>query len=112
MVTIGMNYEVREGKAEAFERKFALVLEAMRALPEHARTELFRSVEAPGRYLIVSEWHTREGFDAFVASESFHRVTDWGASAILASRPRHEVYGNAASSPPAGGRCPVAHAAR
>ncbi|GMU01901.1 hypothetical protein KH5H1_60210 [Corallococcus caeni] len=111
MVTIGMNYEVREGKAEAFERKFALVLEAMRMLPAHAHTELFKSVGAPGRYLIVSEWHSREGFDAFVASEAFHRVTDWGASAILASRPRHEVYGDAASSAPAG-RCPVAHAVR
>lgn len=111
MVTIGMNYEVREGKAEAFERKFALVLEAMRKLPTHAHTELFKSVGSPGRYLIVSEWHSREGFDAFVASEAFHRVTDWGASAILASRPRHEVYGDSAASAPMGG-CPVAHAVR
>ncbi|MBN9684464.1 MULTISPECIES: antibiotic biosynthesis monooxygenase family protein [unclassified Corallococcus] len=111
MVTIGMNYEVREGKADAFERKFALVLEAMRTLPAHVHTELFKSVAAPGRYLIVSEWHSREGFDAFVASEAFHRVTDWGASAILASRPRHEVYGDRASGAPMG-RCPVAHAVR
>nr|WP_302052679.1 antibiotic biosynthesis monooxygenase [Corallococcus exiguus] len=88
-----------------------LELEAMRTLPTHAHTELFKSVGAPGRYLIVSEWHSREGFDAFVASEAFHRVTDWGASAILASRPRHEVYGERAASAPAG-RCPVAHAAR
>ena len=94
-----------------FERKFALVLEAMRKLPTHAHTELFKSVGAPGRYLIVSEWHSREGFDAFVASEAFHRVTDWGASAILASRPRHEVYGETAASAPMG-RCPVAHAVR
>ncbi|RKG87818.1 antibiotic biosynthesis monooxygenase family protein [Corallococcus terminator] len=112
MVTIGMNYEVREGKAEAFEKKFALVLEAMRTLPTHARTELFRSVGAAGRYLIVSEWHSREGFDAFIASEAFHRVTDWGASAILASRPRHEVYGGDTAPTLPTGRCPVAHAAR
>ncbi len=111
MVTIGMNYEVREGKADAFERKFALVLESMRELPEHAHTELFRSVGAPGRYLIVSEWRSREGFDTFITSEAFHRVTDWGASAILAGRPRHEVYGETASSAPLG-RCPVAHAVR
>ena len=111
MVTVGMNYEVREGKAEAFERKFALVLEAMRKLPAHVHTELFKSVGSPGRYLIVSEWHGREGFDAFIASEAFHRVTDWGASAILASRPRHEVYGDSASSAPMG-HCPVAHAVR
>jgi heme-degrading monooxygenase HmoA len=107
MVTVGMNYEVREGKADAFEHKFALVLESMKAMPEHAHTELFRSVAHPGRYLIVSEWHSREGFDAFVGSDAFRRVTNWGASAILAGRPRHEVYGE---GPPraAGGRCPVA----
>jgi hypothetical protein len=58
----------------------------------------------------VSEWHHRAGFDAFVASDAFKKVTAWGLNGILAGRPRHQVYGGEAA--PIGGGCPVSHHAR
>jgi heme-degrading monooxygenase HmoA len=100
MITVGMNYEVQEGKAEIFEGHFARVVEAMAATNGHVRTEMYRRCGAERSYLILSEWQGRAEFDAFLGSEAFRRVTAWGKSGILASRPRHEIFG--AAPPPAG----------
>ncbi len=108
MVTVGMNYEVIEGKNEPFEKKFALVVEAMASMPDHVRTRLYHDVTDRRSYLVVSEWRNRAGFDAFVGSDAFRQVTNWGTSGILAARPHHEVYG-ADEARPLAGRCP-AHA--
>lgn len=109
MITVGMNYAVAEGKNEAFEKKFALVVEAMKTMSEHLRTSLYRDVAAPQSYLVISEWKTRAGFDSFVQSEAFRKTTAWGMSGILESRPQHQVYGSDGTAP-ISGSCP-AHAA-
>lgn len=106
MITVGMNYEVLKGKQEAFEKKFALVMDVMGQTSGHVVTHLYRDVFKERSYLIVSEWETRETFDTFVQSETFAKVTSWGKEHILASRPKHEVYGDNVSPPLAGG-CPV-----
>ncbi|MFQ5588851.1 MAG: antibiotic biosynthesis monooxygenase family protein [Nitrospiria bacterium] len=108
MITVGMNYEVLEGKDQPFEKKFALVLDAMGKTPGHKKTNLYKDVFQNRSYLIVSEWHSREAFDSFVSSDAFAKVTDWGKEHILASRPKHEVYGDEPAAPVAGG-CPVDH---
>lgn len=106
MVTVGMNYEVLEGKHEAFEKKFALVVEALQAMPGHIATHLYQQVVNRGSYLVVSEWVARSDFDAFVSSSEFRKVTSWGAENILAGRPRHQVYGAGGEIGAAKG-CPV-----
>jgi len=108
MVTVGMNYEVLEGKESPFEKKFALVLDVMAATPGHKKTNLYKDVFQGRSYLIVSEWDTRETFDAFVQSDAFAQVTNWGKETILAGRPSHEVYGDEPAAPVTGG-CPVDH---
>lgn len=108
MITVGMNYEVIEGKEPPFEKKFALVLDVMAKTPGHQKTHLYRDVFQGRSYLIVSEWETRASFDAFIGSEAFKAVTNWGKEHILASRPQHEVYGDAPAAPVTGG-CPVDH---
>ena len=105
MITVGVNYEIREGKETAFEKKFALVLGVMGQTPGHLKTNLYRDVFGERSYLIVSEWETRATFDAFVGSEAFANVTNWGKENILASRPKHEVYGGDTPAPVTGG-CP------
>ena len=108
MITVGMNYEVREGKGELFESVFSKVLLVMQAMPGHKETHLYRDVQNPRGYLIVSEWHRRADFDAFIASDRFKSVVDWGREEVLASRPRHEVYGtDDAAAGATGGGCPV-----
>ncbi len=93
MVTVGMDYEVREGKNEVFEAGFRRVLEVMSAMGGHVRSRLFRDVSSPTSYLIHSEWETREAFTAFIRSAEFAAVTRWGSEEILAGRPTHKVYG-------------------
>jgi len=92
MVTVGMNYEVLEGKEGPFEKKFALVAEALNQTPGHLKSHLMKDVFNTRSYLIVSEWQERSDFEAFISSEAFRNVTKWGAETILAARPSHKVY--------------------
>ena len=93
MITVGMNYEVREGKGPAFEEGFRGVLGVMAGTPGHVKSRLFKDIDSPNSYLIHSEWQTKEAFTAFIRSKEFADVTRWGSEEILAGRPSHKVYG-------------------
>lgn len=93
MVTIGMNYEVLPGKEETFESAFNKVVKAMGGIAGHGETYMYREINNPRRYLIVSQWTDKSKFDAFIASDTFRNVANWGKEQILAGRPKHEVYG-------------------
>ncbi len=110
MVTVGMNYDIIAGKESQFESMFDKVLDIMGSMPGHAETVLYKGVKNSRCYLIVSRWSKRAAFDAFTNSDQFAKVLDWGRTKILASRPRHDIYGDV--EPTAGaaaGGCPVAH---
>ena len=92
MVTVGMNYLVREGKGPVFEQKFAAVLEAMSSVDGHVESHLYRDTANANSYLIVSEWAGKPEFAAFIRSDAFLKVTDWGREEILAARPSHSLY--------------------
>lgn len=92
MVTIGMNYKVRPGKEEVFERAFDAILASLAKADGHLKSWLYRDTHAPNSYMIFSEWDKRESFDAFIQSEAFKRVTNWGKEQILEDRPKHQVY--------------------
>ncbi|MEK6798715.1 MAG: antibiotic biosynthesis monooxygenase family protein [Planctomycetota bacterium] len=106
MVTIGMNYAVIQGKEQTFESAFNKVLKAMQGIGGHGETQMYRDINNPQQYLIVSLWTDKAAFDAFIGSETFKSVANWGKEQILSGRPRHEVYGG---NEPAAARCP-AHA--
>ena len=93
MVTIGMNYDVLPGKETTFEKAVEKVIETMQQNPGHSTTHLYRRVGSGQiSYLIISDWNQKEEFDAFVSSEAFAKVTQWGKENILAGRPKHQVY--------------------
>lgn len=92
MVTVGMNYAVIPGKEKNFESAVNGVLDAMKQDASHLKTNLYRSVSEEGTYLIVSEWTSREAFQAFARSPLFAKVTTWSAEQILARRPSHTFY--------------------
>jgi heme-degrading monooxygenase HmoA len=83
---------VLPGKAEVFERAFRSVLDAMRTNAGHSASFLYKEVDTPDSYLIISEWNDKGAFDSFVRSEQFAKVTNWGKEQILAGRPKHQVY--------------------
>ncbi len=91
MITVGMNYQVLEGKEQVFEQAFQAVLRALNETPGHAESHLYREVGAAGYYLIVSEWSDQGAFESFIRSEKFRNVTTWGKEQILAGRPRHRI---------------------
>lgn len=93
MITVGMNYEIIEGKQDEFEKVFAKVLEIMQAMKGHGESQLYKDVAKPNSYLIISEWSDDAAFDAFTRSDQFKNVVDWGKEKILSSRPRHQIYG-------------------
>jgi len=87
-----MNYVVLPGKEETFEVAFRGVLKAMRGQPGHTESNLWKDTANPHSYLITSEWSDRAAFEAFIQSESFKKIANWGREQILAGRPRHQIY--------------------
>ncbi|HEX9591745.1 MAG TPA: antibiotic biosynthesis monooxygenase family protein [bacterium] len=92
MITVGMNYLVIPGKEETFEVAFRAVLQAMQEQPGHTESHLWKDTDNPHSYLITSEWNDRTAFDAFIHSEPFRKIANWGKEQILATRPRHQIY--------------------
>jgi heme-degrading monooxygenase HmoA len=92
MVTVGMNYHVLPGKQQDFESKFAAVLTALQGAPGHTSSTLWRDVSDDASYLITSEWSDEQAFAAFIQSQAFRDVTNWGKEQILSGRPQHKVY--------------------
>jgi len=92
MVTIGMNYKVLPGKEETFENAFRKVVKAMEPIEGHSCSRLCRDVDDAHSYVILSEWKSRDAFDAFVASDAFKKVVNWGKEEVLAARPQHTYY--------------------
>ena len=92
MITVGMNYQVIPGKQAEFEEKFAAVMTALEGAEGHETSSLWRDVGDDGSYLITSEWSDEDAFGAFIGSDQFRAVTDWGKAEILAGRPEHRIY--------------------
>jgi len=100
MITIGMNYKVLPGQEDHFERMFNNVLHSLETVTGHSKSALYKDVNALQSYLIVSEWASEDAFHAFVRSERFQRVVEWGQANILADRPVHTVYRGTAQTAP------------
>ncbi len=92
MITVGMNYRVKEGKGPEFEDAFRKVLAVMAGMPGHTESHLYQDTDDSTSYVILSEWNDRGAFAAFMRSPQFAAVADWGGKEILAERPRHQVY--------------------
>lgn len=107
MVTIGMNYHVRPGKEETFEKAFNKVVKAMGGIDGHGETHMFRDINDAKHYLIISQWTSKPAFDSFIASDTFKNVTNWGLEEILSSRPSHEVYGGDEPAGASAESCPA-----
>lgn len=93
MITIGMNYQVIEGKNQAFEERCKVVIKSLESAEGHKRSNLYNDVQDRASYLIVSEWDDSDAFDTFIKSEAFRKVTSWGSDKILSGRPSHTRYG-------------------
>lgn len=92
MVTIGMNYKMIPGKEKVFEDAFTKVLGVMNEMEGHSKSFLYCDVNDKQSYLIVSEWNSEDAFNAFIQSDKFKNVVNWGKENILAGRPSHTVY--------------------
>ncbi len=95
MTTIGMHYDVIPGKEEEFEKGFLGVIEHLKTVAGHTESHMYEDVASVGAYVILSQWETKEAFDAFMKSEAFLKVVAWGKAEMLRGRPRHKVYTNA-----------------
>jgi heme-degrading monooxygenase HmoA len=95
MTTIGMHYDVISGKEKEFVTGFLGVLDHLKTVAGHVDSHMFEDVASAGSYLILSQWESKETFDAFIHSETFAKVVAWGKAEMLRGRPRHKVYINA-----------------
>ena len=63
MVTIGMYYEVLDGKEQVFEKAFVSVLGAIQTAEEHRTSRLLRGVFAECSYVFMSKWTSEDAFN-------------------------------------------------
>lgn len=92
MVTVGMYYDVIPEKSALFVAKFRDVLAVLETTPGHTRSYLYRRVDDPDSYAILSEWEERQAFLDFIRSDLFRQVTSWGREQVLRGAPRHTIY--------------------
>ncbi len=64
----------------------------METMDGHTKTGLYRDINDQQQYLIVSDWSSEDAYQAFINSDKFAGVVDWGKENILAGRPSHNVY--------------------
>ena len=92
MVTVGMYYDVIPEKSGLFTAKFQDVIKILDTIDGHKVTYLYRRVDDPDSFAVISEWTDREAFLAFIGSETFRSVTTWGKEQVLRGAPRHKIY--------------------
>ena len=92
MITIGMNYQVIQGKEQEFESAVEGVANALNQAAGHVKSSLYKDCKVAGNYLIMSEWSDEATYESFVRSEAFRNVTTWGSGNILSGRPQHQIY--------------------
>ncbi|WNV06163.1 antibiotic biosynthesis monooxygenase [Candidatus Methylospira mobilis] len=92
MITIGMNYHVIPGKESQFTKAFEDVANALAQADGHEESRLYSEHGEPSKFLIISHWKDQAAFQAFITSDAFRNVTNWGASEILIGRPTHKIY--------------------
>ncbi|MFN8126716.1 MAG: antibiotic biosynthesis monooxygenase [Candidatus Nanopelagicales bacterium] len=63
---------VPTGRGEVLEERFAQRKQAVDTAPGFLKFELLRPVEGTEDYLVVTHWRSREDFEAWTASQSFH----------------------------------------
>lgn len=59
-------------RGEVLEERFAQRKNAVDTAPGFVRFELLRPVSGTEDYLVVTHWRSREDFEAWTASQSFH----------------------------------------
>ena len=92
MVTVGMYYDVIPEKSDLFTAKFQEVIGLLNTMPGHKVTHLYRRVDDPFSFAVLSEWDDRQAFLDFVASDTFRQVTTWGREQVLRNPPKHKIY--------------------
>ena len=85
MVTVGMCYEVLEGKEQIFEKAFASVIGAIQTTEEHRTSRLLRGVFAECSYGIISEWTSGDAFNEFIRLDEFARVVNRGKDQVFST---------------------------
>ncbi len=91
MITIGMNYHVIPCKENKFKPAFEGVANALSDAEGYKKSRLYSDCIEPHKFLIISEWSNQEAFQAFIGSEAFRKVANWGAGEMLLGRPTHKV---------------------
>ena len=107
MTTIGMYYDVIPGKEQEFETGFAQTAAVMQTLKGHVESKLYEDVSSRGSYVILSQWETKEDFDAFIHSEAFKKAVAWGKARSSAGAASASVAAAGGAAQPASANIPA-----
>jgi heme oxygenase (mycobilin-producing) len=66
---------IHADQEQEFEEAFARVRQRVATVDGHIRDELLRERDAPGRYVLVSEWESKDVFLAWLRSPFHEEMT-------------------------------------
>lgn len=78
------------GYTERFEHLFGTRARAIDTIPGFLDMRVLRSQDAEGRYLVVSFWESKEGFDSWVGSDAFREGHKRGFEDVRAAKEKGE----------------------
>ena len=90
--------DIVEGKESEFEAAYVEVTTAVKGTPGHVHDELLRQPGQPGRYILLSEWESKEAFLAW-EDAPIHRATTTPMRQYWAGRVERFIYEVAAGMP-------------
>ena len=82
---------IREGEGEAFEKAYAEVTAKVKGTAGHIADELLREVDDPNRYILLSEWESKEAFLAW-EDDPVHMQTTTPMRPHWAGRVERKIY--------------------
>ena len=83
--------KIKPGEEAAFEAAYNQVTRKVKGTPGHVRDELLRDTGAPGSYVLLSEWESKEAFLAW-EDAPIHRQTTTPMRPYWASQVERKIY--------------------
>lgn len=87
-----MNYHVVPGKESEFKSAFEGVANALSEEEGQEKSNLYSDCIEPNKYLIILERSDQDACHAFIGSQAFRKVANFGASEIHIGRPTRKIY--------------------
>lgn len=92
MITVANRIQVAPEHAEGFERRFRERMHHVDHSPGFERNRVLRPTRAGDPYVVLTEWESREAFEAWMQSDAFRQAHAGASGPSAGSDSRLEIH--------------------